>query len=485
VDAVRGKDANTGTGPETAWKSLDKVNTTTFRAGDIILLKAGSSWNGQLWPKGSGVSGRPIRVGKYGEGVKPTIHGDGLVEDAVLLKNQEYWEIEDLEVTNSGKTAATRRGVHLALENFGEAHHIVVRGMTIHDVSGRDDRKDNGGLTYTCLSKNKLSRFVDLIIADNEIYHTDRDGISGWSEPWMRSSWYPSLGVIVRGNHLRDIGGDGVMIVETDGALLEKNVVAYANQRSDGYNVALWTWSADNSIIQYNEAYGTKGQRDGEGFDSDWNSRNTVIQYNYSHDNEGGFVLICNEGGLKSSDSVGNTGTIVRYNISENDGHRGITISGPVQDTLIYNNTIYIGSWQKSDVVLFTDWAGWPSRTSFLNNVFYIAGEARIGHAISRANDGAHNSAQGLGESRENKFDSNVYFGRINAPDDAHGLTEDPLFVATGKGVWGYALQEGSKAKGSGVAIPKNGAKDFAGTKLEQCEKVDRGAVQGSRCEKP
>jgi hypothetical protein len=117
-------------------------------------------------------------------------------------------------------------------------------------------------------------------------------------------------------------------------------------------------------------------------------------------------VLICNEDGFKSTDSIGNVGTIVRYNISENDGHRSITISGPVQGTLIYNNTIYVGPNRMSDVVLFTDWAGWPSRTSFFNNIFYVVGEAQIGHAISRADDGANSSAQGLGESRENRFDS-------------------------------------------------------------------------------
>jgi hypothetical protein len=103
--------------------------------------------------------------------------------------------------------------------------------------------------------------------------------------------------VVVRGNSLYDIGGDGIVVVATDGAVVEDNVVAHANQRSEGYNVAIWAWSADNTLIQQNEAYGTKGQRDGEGFDSDWNSRNTMIQYNYSHDNDGGFLLICNEGG--------------------------------------------------------------------------------------------------------------------------------------------------------------------------------------------
>jgi hypothetical protein len=489
VDAVRGNDSNTGTSQTSAWQSLNKINSTTLQPGDAVFLKSGSTWDGQLWPKGSGAAGHPIRLGKYGSGAKPAVRGNGAVEDTLLLKNQEYWEIEDLEITNSATTSATRRGVHLALEEFGEAHHIVIRRMTIHDVTGRDDTKDNGGLLYTCVGKQKPSRFVDLLIEDNEIYHTDRNGISGWTQPWERSKMFPSLNVVVRGNHLKDIGGDGIMIVETDGALIEHNVVANANQRSEGYNIAIWTWSADNSVIQYNEAYGTKGQRDGEGFDSDWNSRNTLIQYNYSHDNEGGFVLICNEGGLSGNDNAGNVGTIVRYNISQNDGHRGVTISGPVQDTLIYNNTIYIGAAQKSDVVLFTDWSGWSSNTAFLNNIFYVRGEARIGHAVSRdKTNGAHTSALGFGESQKNRFDSNVYFGQIKQPEDNHALTTDPMFISSGQGnlgrdsVRGYALQSDSKARESGVAIPQNGGKDYLGTAVEHCASVDRGAIQSSSC---
>jgi hypothetical protein len=488
VDAAAGNDANSGTSVEKPWKTLNKVNATTFQPGDAILLKAGSAWDGQLWPQGSGVAGRPIRIGKYGQGNKPAIRGNGAVEDAVLLKNQEYWEIEDLEVSNSGATKGIRRGVHFVADNFGDAHHLVVRRMTIHDVTGRDDSKENGAVIYSCAGDRKPSRFVDLLIEDNEIYHADRNGISGWTQFWQRSKWYPSLQVVVRSNKLRDIGGDGIMVVATDGALIEKNVVAHANQRSEGYNIGIWTWSADNSVIQFNEAYGTKGQRDGEGFDSDWNSRNTLIQYNYSHDNEGGFLLICDDGGQSKSDSAGNVVTIVRYNISQNDGHRGIAISGPVRDTLIYNNTFYIGAEQSTNVLLFTDWTGWSSNTALYNNIFYALGEARIGHAVSRSKDGAHTFASGLGESRGNKFDANVYYGRIQAAEDAHALTEDPKFVAPGKGALGreslkgYALGADSKALQSGIAVPENGGSDFFAANLDKCGAIDRGAVQGSRC---
>ena len=85
VDALEGNDANAGTTPKTAWKTLLKTNATTFHEGDSILLKAGSSWEGQLWPKGSGSEGRPIRIGSYGDGPKPLIQANGKFEDAVCI----------------------------------------------------------------------------------------------------------------------------------------------------------------------------------------------------------------------------------------------------------------------------------------------------------------------------------------------------------------------------------------------------------------
>jgi hypothetical protein len=399
----------------------------------------------------------------YGGGVKPVIHADGRVEDAVLLKNQEYWEIQNLEITNSGSQPAIRRGVHLAVENYGDAHHISIRWLTIHDVNGVDSVKHNGGINYTCSGEQRPSRFVDLRIENNEIYHVDRSGIFGWSDRWERSKWYPSLGVAVRGNVLDDIGGDRVVVVATDGAVVEHNIVGHANQRSEGYNVAIWPWSADNTLIQYNEAYGTKGQRDGEGFDSDWDSKNTVIQYNYSHDNDGGFLMICNDGGQKPEVSAGNIGTIVRYNISENDRTRGINIAGPVKNSLIYNNTIFVGPEHKVDLLLHTDWNGWADRTYLYNNIFYVQGSAQFSYGISRAGDGAYVTAPGFGQSKDSVFDSDVYYGRVVAPDDPHALTIDPKFSAPGTGglgrstLSGYHLLPESPARGTGKFIEKTG----------------------------
>jgi len=487
VDSSSGGDANLGTSPDLPWRTLTKVNATTFHPGDRVLFKSGGVWTGQLWPKGSGSAEQPIVIDKYGGDAKPIINGSGLAEDTVLLKNQEYWEIRNLEITNTGSTPGVRRGVNLVAENFGDLHHLYLGNLTIHDVNGNDKDKANGGISYHAIGDSRPSRFVDLRIENNHISHVDRSGIFGWSTHWVRSKWYPSLGVVIRNNVLDDIGGDGIVNVATDGALVEYNVVSHASQRSQDYNVGIWPWSADNTIVQYNEVYGTRGQHDAEGFDSDWNSRNTIIQYNYSHDNEGGFLLICNEGSQSPQNSVGNTGTIVRYNVSQNDHHRGIKLSGPVKNTLIYNNTIYVGKGEDVDVVLHTDWSGWAADTYFYNNVFYVEGTARFSYGVSGNPDGSYVPAPGPGQSTNNIYDYNVYYG-VPPAGDPHALTTNPLMVNPGNAaigrdtVSGYALRKGSPAIDSGKVLKNSGGRDFFGVTVPQCGGVDRGAMEATAC---
>lgn len=488
VDSVAGNDAGPGTSAVKAWRTLDKVNATTFSGGDRILFKSGAKWTGQLWPKGSGTESAPIVIDKFGGEAKPAINGAGLTDNTLLLKNQQYWEINNLEITNSGAIPALRRGVLVSAESFGDMRHIYLRSLTVHDVNGIDEPKHNGGIIFLTIGASKPSRFVDLRIENNRIYRVDRQGIMGSSDQWVRTKWHPSLGVVIRNNRLDDIGGDGIVPVATDGALVEYNVVSRASQRSRGYSVAIWPWSADNTLIQYNEAFLTKGERDGQGFDADWNSRNTTIQYNYSHDNDGGFVLICNEGG-HGNDSAGNTGTIVRYNLSVNDHTRGITVAGPVSGAQIYNNTIYVGKNEKVDLLLNADWNGWADGTHLTNNIFYVDGQAQFAYGMTRAPNGRYTTAIGMGQSTNTTFDANVYYGNITPdPTDHHALKSNPLLVKAGATGTGrnigrdYALRPGSPAVDSGVLIEGTGGRDFMGNAVPSCKGADRGALEKQNC---
>ena len=75
VDATNGNNLNTGTSETTAWKTLAKLNASSFNPGDQIFLKRGELWREQLTVSSSGAINSPITLGAYGEGSLPQISG--------------------------------------------------------------------------------------------------------------------------------------------------------------------------------------------------------------------------------------------------------------------------------------------------------------------------------------------------------------------------------------------------------------------------
>jgi len=85
VDAMRGDDGGDGLTPETAWRSLDKVNKAPLRPGDRVLFRRGGVWRGQLVPQ-SGSADGAITYGAFGEGPKPALLG------SVARDRPEDWQ---------------------------------------------------------------------------------------------------------------------------------------------------------------------------------------------------------------------------------------------------------------------------------------------------------------------------------------------------------------------------------------------------------
>jgi hypothetical protein len=471
-----GNDSNSGTSPEQAWKSLVPVNSTTFLPGDSILFKADGQWTGQLKPQGLGAEGSPIVIDMYGEGAKPCIDGAGTVVETLLLYNVEYWEINNLEITNWSPTDLPQgKGVYIHINNFGTAHHIHLKNLYIHDIRGDYSGHASGsgdGINWLNEGSSVLSRFDGLLIEDCHIAQCDLDGIWGWSEYWARDNWYPSLNVVIRGNLVEDVGLHGIVPIGCDGALVEYNVLRGAVQKYSS-GCGIWPWSCDNTIVQFNEASGVEGSWDGWGFDSDWNSQNNIFQYNYSHDNEVGFMLVCTP--AVASWNLGNRGTIVRYNISQNDGWGAsdhypatIRIIGPCEDTYVYGNTIYVGSSLDIPVLdLGWSWQGWSTGNYFYNNIFYVDGQA----------------SHTFGSSTNNVFSNNVWYGNhTGAPYDPNAITADPMLVEPNSGgdgmdtLDGYKLQAGSPCIDAGTDIPDSGGWDFWGNEVPSGDGYDVGA---------
>lgn len=110
VSSSSGSDSNDGCTSSTPWRTLTNVNSTTFTAGNQIQFQAGGSWTGELQPHGSGSSGSPIVISSYGSGAAPILNGGGAAA-TILLTDQQYWTIQNLEITNPASSAAVRSGI--------------------------------------------------------------------------------------------------------------------------------------------------------------------------------------------------------------------------------------------------------------------------------------------------------------------------------------------------------------------------------------
>jgi len=79
VDSSGGNDSNDGTSASSPWRTIAKVNATSFSPGDHILFKRGVTWRKLLAISSSGDSGNPIVIDAYGSGAAPSITGTDLV----------------------------------------------------------------------------------------------------------------------------------------------------------------------------------------------------------------------------------------------------------------------------------------------------------------------------------------------------------------------------------------------------------------------
>jgi hypothetical protein len=134
VDATGGIDTNDGLSPATAWKTVAKVNGSTFSAGDSILFKRGQVWNENLVPPSSGASGNPIVFDAYGTGEAPTLTG------YVSLPASSW----TADIANVWKTSITSSSFNYVLFGYiGSDGTVGIRcdaaflgGVQAHDLRG-------------------------------------------------------------------------------------------------------------------------------------------------------------------------------------------------------------------------------------------------------------------------------------------------------------------------------------------------------------
>ncbi|KAB8195961.1 hypothetical protein FH608_010830 [Nonomuraea phyllanthi] len=509
VDATGGDDSASGLDEAHPWKSLEKVNGTTFRPGDRVLLRAGRTWTGGLWPKGSGESGAPITVDRYGEGGKPRIDGAGEVGDAVRLFNQEFWTIRNLEVTNAvpptgipGENLRDLRGIHVSGDNSQTLDGFVIDAVDVHDVTGQvnwiggstdnnapgvrfqtgwDGSKKTGGIVFDTTvpdihnPPDRATVLNDVVIENSTVADTSFAGIvvkqytgdgrneagetiatpTGWGTRKSADdpAFTPHTNIVIRNNHITQAntayGCNGMYLTNVRGALVEHNVVHRAGTSG------IESYYSDDVTFQFNEVYETQqkaGGADSNGIDPDKGTTRHVVQYNYLHGNGDG-VLLC---------QFGFGDAVVRYNvIASNTRYQIYLHSDRAATAKVHNNTIYN---DKSDHLIYGYGSYLESRYDITGNVLYSTRPATLTTSPTIA------------------YDHNLYGGAdlaVPAGDEA-AVVADPLFVKapldgpygtpeTGPRLdtaYGLRVSSGSYAIDAGEEADGNGGRDFAGTPL-------------------
>lgn len=512
ISSINGDNQNDATTEKEAWETLNKLKEITLQPGDRVLLESGSVFNGVIHLKDvHGTAENPIIISDYGDGEKPIINGngegvwyqdymkgldnpghkkEGYVSSTILLYDASFIEIGNLEITNQSddwdymlsdeeqvKSRMDRTGVAGIAQNNGTMEHIYLDNLYIHDIDGNleDKHMNNGGIQFNVSKPENeeetgIARYHDIKITNNHIKDARRAGISlGYTYQYDKffgakisdetAQKYGHTEILMEGNYVQDIGNDGIVVMYAYRPIVKSNISDRSGvDLAEGYpgywmsySAAIWPWKSKDALFEYNEAFDTVGEGNGDGqaWNIDW-SDGTTYQYNYSHNNGGGALLIC------LSEAVNGT---FRYNISQNDLKSFVTFQGnPLAE--VYNNVFYVDGDRSTRVHHPA-----PQKQSgvgyLANNIFY--------------NTSTNNPNDEWNPGNNKTFSNNLYFGYSETPaNDEKALTKDPLFIKPGTApeqstgmvhgldaFSGYKVAENSPVINAGTYISNNTTMDF------------------------
>jgi hypothetical protein len=357
-----GNDNNTGTSPQDAWQTIEKVNRVDFEPGDSIFFEGSQTFNGNIRfnHNDSGSAGSNVHLSSFGTGRATIDAGTGT---GFTASDCSFLSIINLNFKGDGrKTGNTGNGITFSFCSDILVDSVEVSGFQHSGVTARNTGQhysfthihahNNGfaGIFIAGIDKNSLSDiYIGHCIADNNP-----------GDP------------TVLDNH----SGNGILAYQSKNIIIE-----YCKASNNGWDMprtgngpgGIWVAEVDSAIIQYCISHDNKtsvGGQDGLGFDLDGGITNSVIQYCLSYNNQGaGFGIFQYNGATEWKNNT------IRYCISENDGNvsagsniliwNGSGNKGEFQGLEFYNNVIYNSS---RAVLAFYD--HYNSNFNFRNNIF-------------------------------------------------------------------------------------------------------------------
>jgi len=266
-------DCGTTSATDTSLHTLGQVNALHLSPGDMLLFKRGTTCKGTLQPHGSGTETAPIRIAAYGDGSVPRIV-DGFADPAILhLNDQQFWEIESLDL--SGSTAAG-----ILVESTTTMHHIFLRDLLVHGVRGSLKHKESGLVVFHAIGPS--GRFDNILVDGVQAFDTTL-----WSGIFISDGAH----VQVLNSIVHDVQGDGIVVFSSRDALISHSLTWHTgmqHQETIGTPNAIWTWRCTDCTVEDNEAFLADSPGvDGGAFDIDYGNTRNTVRYNFGHDTDG------------------------------------------------------------------------------------------------------------------------------------------------------------------------------------------------------
>jgi Ca2+-binding RTX toxin-like protein len=233
--SARASNSNAGTSPDAPFASLAAINGRAFQPGDVISIKAGTTYQGSLDITADGTAAAPITFTSYGTGTKPLIQATGTY--GIMLRDADHVVLDGLATKGAARggvmlDAASSNNVVRNMEVWDAGFGIEVAGQYnhflsnyVHDLKmivntpGGDD--DTGAIAFGIFGSNNefAHNRIERAAAPSYDYGRDGGGFETWrsvSNLYIHHNWVEdSIGFL-------EIGGVAGAVV--NGIRIEHNI---------------------------------------------------------------------------------------------------------------------------------------------------------------------------------------------------------------------------------------------------------------------
>ena len=257
--STSGNDTNDGKSPETAWATLNKVNTVKLSDGDAVFFKRGEIWNGTLKIQNG------VTYSAYGTGKKPVINGttdasyetewietdtpnvykyamplSSPSEDVgkIIFNNGDAWGVKVLKLPNSDNRADNAEAFN-GMERFSAGTGKFAGGSDLaYDLEFYHDPIESALYLYS-KDGNPGARFdsVELV--------THIHGISGGNKD-----------ILIDNLEIRGFGGHGISVTDAVNYKVQYCVLDWIGGSIQQYNESMRPTRYGNAIQNWTNCDG-------------------------------------------------------------------------------------------------------------------------------------------------------------------------------------------------------------------------------------